>query len=379
MAIIRSESAAIDLRVSGRKTRRVQAFVTAATKGLQSPICNLRTKVIEISNERQCLPATINDGGSERTCYICCPSAAYIDYGLDELRSFKSPALKECLAAVIRLLGQPLLTASGIDRQIQLNNWLLATNVIPPLLSGSLSHFTHMLCDAYPDRSLVWRSLNTYSDAGAIIEFRKCGFRLLPSRQVYLFDCRTNSPAIGRDERRDSVLLQDGAFEWVRPLGIRPQDFEGIALLYRKLYIEKYTSLNPQYEVDFLSELHRERIVEFHGLRGNNGMLEGVVGFFTSEDTLTAPIVGYNTALPASKGLYRRLMSIGQQLARERRLLFNMSAGAASFKLNRKAVPAIEYMAVYNRHLGFRRRAATAAVETVLKAVALPLIRRFEL
>ena len=65
-------------------------------------------------------------------------------------------------------------------------------------------------------------------------------------------------------------------------------------------------------------------------------------------------------------------MAIGMRRARERRLLFNMSAGAAGFKRNRGARPAIEYAAVYNRHLPWKSRAAAAIVRAVLAGSACP-------
>ena len=94
---------------------------------------------------------------------------------------------------------------------------------------------------------------------------------------------------------------------------------------------------------------------------------------------MTAPVVGYDTDIDQEAGLYRRLMAIGLSRARERRLLFNMSAGAASFKRNRGALPAIEYAAVYNRHLPWKSRAAAAIVRTVLERIGVPTMRKFKL
>ena len=72
-------------------------------------------------------------------------------------------------------------------------------------------------------------------------------------------------------------------------------------------------------------------------------------------------------------------MAIGMREARDRRLLFNMSAGAAGFKRNRGALPAIEYAAVYNSHLPWKSRVAAAIVRAVLTGIGVPTMRKYEL
>ena len=104
-----------------------------------------------------------------------------------------------------------------------------------------------------------------------------------------------------------------------------------------------------------------------------------MIAFFEADDTMTAPIVGYETSLPQALGLYRRLMALAARRARAGRLLLNMSAGAAAFKRNRGGVAAIEYSAVFTRHLPLRHRVAAWLVRVLLDTIGLPLLRRFEL
>ena len=57
----------------------------------------------------------------------------------------------------------------------------------------------------------------------------------------------------------------------------------------------------------------------------------------------------------------------------------NLSAGAASFKRTRGGEPAIEYSAVYCRHLTWRQRSVWATLATILEQVGARILRRYEL
>jgi hypothetical protein len=73
------------------------------------------------------------------------------------------------------------------------------------------------------------------------------------------------------------------------------------------------------------------------------------------------------------------LMALALKRARERSMLFNMSAGAASFKRNRGGIGALEYSAVYNLGLSPRQRAAGLVVRKILEWIGIPVLRSFEL
>jgi hypothetical protein len=325
------------------------------------------------------LPLTVNSDPAQPTCYLCCPSVAYIDYARDELRHFSGfELLSRALGAVVSL-GYPLIRAARLDRQVQANNWLLATNPLPQIDFAALAATTRELQQMHPGHVVVWRSLNDYSDGEAIRIFREVGYQMFPARQIYLFDCRGTAPKVHRDEQRDKALLEQGAFTAVPPAAFGEDDFARAQVLYRQLYLDKYTWLNPQYTAAFMQAMHAGGILEFHGLSGASGELCGVIGFFDAGRTMTAPIVGYDTTLPQQTGLYRMLMALALRRARERGMLFNMSAGAASFKRNRGGVSALEYSAVYNAGLPAHHRLAALGVRKILEWVGIPVLRSFQL
>ena len=353
-------------------------FVAALARApLPAMIANLDAELATVSTGNVTLPISVS--GGQPTCYICCPTVAYIDYARAELRHFtRSPALLRALDTLLRV-AHPLVRASGLDRQVQAYNWLLATNPMPTLSRESLDGLTAQMSARWPGHAIIWRSLNDLTDTDMIRIFRAAGYQLLPARQIYLYDCRNETPRLGRDGARDLELLDDGRFEIVAPAAIRLDDMARIAELYRQLYLDKYTWLNPQYSADFMRAMHFARLIRFHGLRGADGSFAGVVGLFESGDVVTAPIVGYDTSMAAETGLYRRLMALAMRRAREALMLFNMSAGAAAFKRNRGGVAAIEYSAVYDRGLRVDQRAAGAIMRGLLTTIGVPLLRRYEL
>jgi hypothetical protein len=72
-------------------------------------------------------------------------------------------------------------------------------------------------------------------------------------------------------------------------------------------------------------------------------------------------------------------MALAAQRARKRKMLYNMSAGAASFKRNRGGVAALEYSAVYNIGHSPGRRLAALLVRKILEWIGVPVLRSFEL
>ena len=65
--------------------------------------------------------------------------------------------------------------------------------------------------------------------------------------------------------------------------------------------------------------------------------------------------------------------------AHARGLDLHASSGVASVKRSRGAEAELEWTAVYTRHLPLARRAAWTALATLLDAVAVPLVTRYDL
>jgi hypothetical protein len=235
------------------------------------------------------------------------------------------------------------------------------------------------LTQVYPNRVIIIRSLNSIADQGSIRTLKNAGFKMLASRQIYVFGSGNEGPKHRATIRKDQTLIIRNDFTLSHDIEFTDEDFERCEILYNMLYLEKYTPLNPQYTKTYLKEMWVRGLLKLVGARNKEGVIDAVTGLFENGITLTQPIVGYDTTKPLETGLYRIAMSLAQQYATENHCFFNMSAGAASFKRNRGARSVIEYMAVYNRHLRFKSRAATFLIRKALDIIGVPLLRRFEL
>jgi hypothetical protein len=211
-----------------------------------------------------------------------------------------------------------------------------------------------------------------------LAQLASLGCDLIPSRQVYLYDQVDLSARAPANLRRDLKLLCARRNDIVEADSWSAADFERAAVLYEVLYLDKYSRLNPHYGACFLRAWHAAKLLRLLGCRSASGELEAVVGVFGCGTTLTAPIVGYDTASPPRRGLYRLLMAAVFELAAASGQRINLSAGAARFKRLRGGIASIEYSAVYARHLPPNRRRAIRLLSRLATSFGEPLMRHFQ-
>lgn len=340
-------------------------------------IANLSTRLELLTVKGIAFPLTLNDGAP--TCYLCSPTTAYVDYALEETRTLGfSPALQRAVRRLIHLC-RPLVRATGLDRQAQVNNWLFSTNPVPELSRAMVAALRDAVQASHPGRAIVIRSLNDLADAPTLAALRAEGFRLLPARQVYVLDGREAGGPLTKSIKEDRRKLAATDLCRVANGDFVAADYPRCAELYAALYLRKYTPLNPAYTALWIGEMHRLGLLQMEGLRDAAGNLVAVTGYFQNGRTLTQPIVGYDTSWPIQAGLYRMVMAMARNRAVAQGLFFNISAGAADFKRRRGAVPVIEYTAVHATGLPWHQRLALLLVEAVLAGIGVPLMRRFGL
>lgn len=319
-------------------------------------------------------PISLSNKGQVKNNYLVSPTTAYIDYAQEEIfltQKLRSRASSHVFASVIEYM-RPLLIASGLDHQVQMNNWMLSTCPAPQQLPENFGAMMGSLLERYPDRALVMRSLNKVNNEALMEGLSQLGFLHLPARKIYLHDYRHIK--IPQNVRSDRNLLMKSEFSIKPSADFNDADFERAAELYAQLYLNKYSALNPIYGPRFLKLAADKNIIKLTGLVDTGGKLQGIVGNFRHNNIDTTPIVGYNTSLPLKTGLYRMLIWLSLEASIRDGLCHNLSAGADKFKMLRGGVPTIEYSSVYVGHLPAQQRTATWILSALLTKFGIPVL-----
>lgn len=340
---------------------------------------NLHTRVESLRAGELLMPLTVNDTDDCRdNAWVCSPLTTYCDYAREEAARALHPLLGAPVGLVCRGFGAAMKHAR-IERAVTINNWLLSTNLYPACDAASLRSLLSGALQRWPDHAIWFRSLNEVHNADWLAALRALDVELIPSRQIYYVEARVTGAPMRADLRRDLRLLQHTSLQRVGPGDFCDSDYARIATLYTELYIDKHSRLNPQYTEHFMRAWHAAGLLEFHGFRDADGQLQAVVGLFCQGDFVTAPLLGYNRALPARLGLYRLLMALVLEQGTRRGATVNLSAGAAQFKRLRGARPAIEYSAVFTRHLAPSRRHVIAVLQRLTTSIGVPIMKRYQL
>lgn len=346
-------------------------------------IRNVETSMLLLDTGTHQFPVSLNSGGGRSdNCYVVSPLTTYVAYAKEELSRLHRPWLEWPLTGMVNGIAK-LLESAQLDRLVQVNNWLLSTNLYPHEWQGDdIPELTRLLVETYPDHAISFRSLNHFSNHALISRLQSQGYIAVPSRQVYLFDGSQGerSPMLHRHNTKvDYTLLRRSGYRIVEGHDLSDSDFPRLEELYNQLYLEKYCLLNPQFTADWLRCGQREGWLEIRVLRTDAGRIDGVLGWFANERILSAPIVGYDTTLPQRNGLYRMLTCMCLQEAVARRCLLNFSSGAAQFKRLRGGQAEIEYSMVYSRHLPASRQRVWRLLSLILQTLAVPIIRTLKL
>jgi len=341
-------------------------------------VSNVRTSWALLRTGDIALPTTINDTEYDNS-YVASPYTGCVLYPRSELEKLDGHPLVVAAIRVLLFGMQGPLRAARVNRVVCVNNWLLSTNLYPVWCGASVSEITRLLVERHPTHALAFRSLNETTNPELLRRLAESGYLLAPSRQVYFFDGAAGDYMRRPNVRWDQSLLSKPPYRVVPHEELTSGDAARMEYLYRLLYIDKYSPHNPQFTAEMLDECRSRRLLEFRGLRGDDGRLDGIVGWFERNGVLTVPIVGYDTSLPQRLGLYRRLMALVLRETAERKLLLNLSSGAAEFKRLRGGVPCLEYTAVYCRHLSAPRRAVWHTLAWLLRNVGAPILRKYKL
>ncbi len=323
------------------------------------------------------LPVTINhtEWGSS---YVCSPYTAYILYAQDELsRKIRQKWIQWPLQILIRLLSGWLKSAQ-VNRNVHVNNFLLSTNPYPRWDGTDIHSITQFLIREFPSHALIFRSLNVAQHNSLLQQFKSAGYLLLGSRQVYLYQDSFEQWIKHNNNKQDRRIIKNKQLRYVNHDQMK-EHLEEALHLYNLLYLEKYSRHNPQFTLTYFEQMHATQAIHFQGYTDKHNRLRAFAGLFVLQDTITSPLVGYDTQAPVKDALYIHAIQLIFDYKHQTGKLLNLSSGASGFKRLRGGKPAIEYSAVYVNHLPPKRRCVFKIIQWITHRIGIPLLEKYEL
>ncbi len=273
---------------------------------------------------------------------------------------------------------EALLRLARADSVVFANHLLFSTSLYGDWTGDDLEAVLDALRKAFPERAIVWRSLNLEDNAKLVERMTQLGGRRLLSRIVWRLPDARADWAPRRDARDDRKLLHAHGLRLEDARGLSDDALERVLAFYNDLYRGKYSTTNPAYSAALLLAALESGVLKMQLIRRQDGGLEGFTTEHVYQGTLINPLLGYDRSLPQARGLYRIAMAASAERAMEEGLSLNFSAGAGAFKRNRGARPALEFSMVFDNHLPRRRRLAYQALSSALESMR-PMLERIAL
>jgi hypothetical protein len=354
-------------------------WVPMIKAGTSRLINNINTQPLVLTIDDLVLPITVNSRELKNS-YVCSIYSHYITYTKAELSILENPLLEKSLEQLLNFMGV-ILVWGKINQVVIINNWLLSTNLYPNLSGEQIREITTYLQVYFPKHTFIFRSIHTFLGNDLFNHFQKNTYHLIGSRQIYLFNPRDTSKMRTKMRwrvKQDSALIQQQGYEIIDSSQIGVDDIPRIVELYNALYLEKYSDNNPQFNQEFVKLALKNKFLKIHALR-KSGKIDGVIGFYELNGMMTTPLLGYDTKLCQSTGLYRMLSALLTVIATQKGIILHQSSGAASFKRFRGFIANIEYSAVFYQHLPLPRQLIWRLLGFLVNHIAVPLMKKYKL
>ncbi len=256
-------------------------------------------------------------------------------------------------------MGRPLAAwlfdAAGLGKCAYVNHWLFSTNPIPNVLADIVDGVTQAVVSRFPDHAVVIKSVNDIEHPNVLTALHRAGYEILPHRTVYI---ARHDPDAKRRGHAKADLRKRKHTSYVLVGNDADYDYERVADLFRWVYLDRYAhTYHPKFNASFFALAHRSGLVDLFGfVRGDQ--LSAFAMTLVQDGVMHVPCLGHDPKLAKLEALYRLTFSEVMTRASLRGLPVNWSGGAGDFKRKRGCVPAMEYVAVWGRHLSLRKRGA---------------------
>lgn len=350
-------------------------FLTPLIKeGVKHYIDNIQTEMKVLKIDDLILPFTINDAEYDN-CYVCSPYSYYISYAKASLDVIKNPIIRKMIKGTLWGISK-IFKRLKINKVIIVNNWLLATNLLPKMDPKYIPLITQFLKQNYPQHAILFRSVDPGTNQLHYQSLKDHSFKLIATRQIFFTDSTKEDLFSSRIYKSDLRLLETSGYEVVDATQLTSQEVNRMLSLYRSVYIDHYSDLNPQFNQRYIELALSHKILELKAVK-KEGVIDGVVGYVCRNGIMTCPLFGYDKSKPQQIGLYRILSTTLMLEAKNNQLLFHQSAGASTYKKIRKAQDCLEYTAVYHRHLPFTRKIPWILIRGLFNSLGIFFMKKY--
>lgn len=331
------------------------------------------TQLMAVKVGETIIPITVTDFHPQNT-YTVSPYSHYVSYGAFEEVKHLNNKLAEIAVKLVMTPVSWYFRYAELDKVVFVNNYLLSTNLYPSVNSDQLSALSEALIQWFPDRAIVFRSVDQKKNPHIYQMLEGLGYDLVLSRQVWYMD--PVAALKTRQCKEDVRVLKKAGYEVVNGRDLSDAELHRAVELYNLLYLEKYSYYNPQFTFKLLKLAREQDVLTMYGLK-KDGKLSAIMGFFVRNGAMTQPLFGYDTSLPLEEGLYRLLTLVTLQEGVKRGLLVHASGGVGKFKKVRGGESVTEYNAVFTKHLPRRRQLPWKLIGKV-SDVAIPYFKKMD-
>lgn len=345
-------------------------------KGVATYITNFHADFFLLEIEELLLHVIVPKRVKTNT-YVCSPYGHYIAYACDNLHTIKSKTLQKIAKSLFGVFGQ-WLRSGAIEDVVYVNHQLLSIDLYPKSFTKEVQEqVTTFLKKKFPDKAIIFRSVNNVAYSSMSKDLENLGYGMFPTRHVYMAHAKAEELFKRRIIKSDIKLYNEMPYSVIEGKDLNDEDIMEMCRLYRNVYIEGHSSLNPEVTPEFIKLLLEENVLHFKALKDKNGEVKGFVGFQICEEVLLCPLFGYDKEDPEHSALYRILNTVLLLEARKRGLLFNAAAGASFFKKIRYPLTCMESKAVYYQHLSFRSRLRWNVLKAYANHIAAHFMKKY--
>lgn len=324
-------------------------------KGIRHFIDNVDAEMLVLKADNKVLPVAVVTENYTNS-WVCSPYAHYISYGSESVNlignSFVTCILKGCLRLI-----EKVSKFGKMNSVVYINNWLFSTDLYPEGFSTEqLKKIVDLIKKRYPQHAIVFRSLNSLTLSHWMESLQAQKFKLMASRYVFVTDGNDSNIFKTRIVKSDLKLLRETSYKIVEEESFSVEESKKILDLYRLLYVEQHSHLQPQFNYHYMQLLVERKLLRFKVLKDSADNIKGVAGYYKRNGVMMCPILGYDKNESESNTIYRLLNVVLLNECHKDGVSFNQSAGASFFKSLRRAEGSLEYMAIYFNHLSFGRK-----------------------